>query len=145
MKHHLIITLLLLSLHSTMAQSFHDASSSGQQALDLPTDTIQIRSNPFRAINAITGYNLRMLDTLEALLREKNTNTQDLLRLVRTHNIQVRSRMLLADIKLDEIQQELLNTREQVRTERKTGLWRTMGAGIGGVALGIVTGILIKN
>ena len=138
------ILLLLQGLSILTAQTTDDSTQVVRHDRGMPTDTTFIKRHPLHAMRAMANYNLDMLDILEPLLQEKHTHSRDLIARLQARHARIQSQILSADIKLSETQLALLKTQELLKATRKKVFWRTLGVGVGGLAIGILTGIFIQ-
>jgi len=103
--------------------------------------TKTVIANPMRIMaDSIIDYNLKMIDALEPLLVKKNTNTAQMLELIKVNTAWFKTELLLADMKLSETKIHLYTTKELLKKEKKKNLWRTIGVGVGGLAVGVLVG-----
>ncbi|WP_242116862.1 hypothetical protein [Aestuariivivens sediminicola] len=138
------ILLLLHGLFILTAQTTDDSTQVVRHDRGMPTDTALIKRHPLHAMHAMANYNLDMLDILEPLLQEKHTHSRDLIARLQARHARIQSQILSADIKLSETQLALLKTQELLKATRKKVFWRTLGVGVGGLAIGVLTGIFIQ-
>lgn len=89
-------------------------------------------------INEIIDYNLHMLDELEPLLQKKGDATTRLLIQIKTNTAWFKTQLLLTDLKLTETTLDLRAAKMELKKEKRKNVWRTIGAGAGGVALGVI-------
>lgn len=89
-------------------------------------------------VQEIIDYNLHMLDELEPLLQKKGDATTRLLIQIKTNTAWFKTQLLLTDLKLTEITLDLRAAKQELKKEKRKNVWRTIGAGAGGVALGVL-------
>lgn len=89
-------------------------------------------------IHEVIDYNMHMLDELEPLLQRKGDATTRLLIQIKTNTAWFKTQLLLTDLKLTEATLDLRAAKQELKAERRKNVWRTIGAGAGGLALGIV-------
>lgn len=89
-------------------------------------------------VHEIIDYNLHMLDELEPLLEKKGDATSRMLLQIKTNTAWFKTQLLLTDLKLTEATIALRAAKQELQKEKRKNVWRTIGAGAGGIALGVV-------
>ena len=125
---YIILLILLMVVSTIQAQAQTDSTKTAI-------------ANPMRIMaDSIINYNLKMIDALEPLLVKKNTNTAQMLELIKVNTAWFKTELLLADMKLSETKIHLFTTTALLKKEKKKNLWRTIGVGVGGLAVGVLVG-----